>query len=151
MSVEGTVVLVFQPAEEGGAGAKKMIEDGALEHVTAIFGLHLASDHPIGLVASKPGPRIAASGFFEALISGKGGCAAIPQHTIDPILAASNVIVSLQHLVSREADPLDSQVPADATSGHEARRESIGDGDPEATTHFDSTSDDVTGHHDSPA
>lgn len=87
-----------------------MIEDGALEHVTAIFGLHLASDHPIGSVASKPGPRMAASGFFEALISGKGGRAAIPQHTIDPILAASNVIVSLQHLVSREADPLDSQV-----------------------------------------
>ncbi|KAL6226617.1 hypothetical protein ACLB2K_000578 [Fragaria x ananassa] len=107
---EGTVVLVFQPAEEGGAGAKKMIEGGALEHVSAIFGLHLASDHPIGSVASRPGPLLAASGFFEALISGKGGHAAIPQHTIDPILAASNVIVSLQHLVSREAEPLDSQV-----------------------------------------
>ncbi|KAL6144794.1 hypothetical protein ACLB2K_055484 [Fragaria x ananassa] len=64
--LQGTVVLVFQPAEEGGAGAKKMIEDGALEHVSAIFGLHLASDHPIGSVAFKPGPRMAASGFFEA-------------------------------------------------------------------------------------
>jgi acetylornithine deacetylase/succinyl-diaminopimelate desuccinylase-like protein len=53
---------------------------------------------------------LAGSGFFEAKISGKGGHAAIPQQSIDPILAASNVILSLQHLVSREADPLDSQV-----------------------------------------
>jgi IAA-amino acid hydrolase len=53
---------------------------------------------------------MAGSGFFEATISGRGGHAAIPQHSIDPILAASNVIISLQHLVSREADPLDSQV-----------------------------------------
>ncbi|KAL8093980.1 IAA-amino acid hydrolase ILR1-like 4 [Apium graveolens] len=108
--LKGTIVLVFQPAEEGGAGAKKMLDDGALENVEAIFGLHVSSSHPIGKVASRPGPILAASGFFEAVISGKGGHAAIPQHTIDPILAASNVIVSLQHLVSREADPLDSQV-----------------------------------------
>ncbi|XP_050377474.1 IAA-amino acid hydrolase ILR1-like 4 [Argentina anserina] len=108
--LQGTVLLVFQPAEEGGAGAKKMIEEGVLEHVSAIFGLHVASEHPIGSVASRPGPILAASGFFEAVISGKGGHAAIPQHSIDPILAASNVIVSLQHIVSREADPLDSQV-----------------------------------------
>jgi metal-dependent amidase/aminoacylase/carboxypeptidase family protein len=53
---------------------------------------------------------MAGSGFFEAIISGKGGHAAIPQHSIDPVLAASNVIISLQHLVSREANPLDSQV-----------------------------------------
>ncbi|KAK9266632.1 hypothetical protein L1049_021743 [Liquidambar formosana] len=108
--LQGTVVLVFQPAEEGGGGAKKMLEAGVLENVDAIFGLHVAADRPIGKVASRPGPLLAASGFFEAVISGKGGHAAIPQHTIDPILAASNVIVSLQHLVSREADPLDSQV-----------------------------------------
>nr|DAD48917.1 TPA_asm: hypothetical protein HUJ06_018854 [Nelumbo nucifera] len=65
---------------------------------------------PIGTVTSRTGPIMAGSGFFEAVISGKGGHAAIPQHTIDPIVSASNVIVSLQHLVSREADPLDSQV-----------------------------------------
>lgn len=108
--LQGTVVLVFQPAEEGGGGAKKMIEAGTLENVDAIFGLHVAPNLPIGEVASRPGPMLAGSGFFEAVISGKGGHAAIPQHSIDPILAASNVIVSLQHLVSREADPLDSQV-----------------------------------------
>jgi hypothetical protein len=87
-----------------------MLDDGALDNVEAIFGLHVSSAHSIGAVASRSGPLLAASGFFEAVISGKGGHAAIPQHTIDPILSASNVIVSLQHLVSREADPLDSQV-----------------------------------------
>ncbi|XP_028778993.1 IAA-amino acid hydrolase ILR1-like 4 isoform X2 [Neltuma alba] len=108
--IKGTVVLVFQPAEEGGGGAKEVLDAGALENIAAIFGLHIAPALPIGEVASRSGPFLAGSGFFEAVISGKGGHAAIPQHTIDPILAASNVIVSLQHLVSREADPLDSQV-----------------------------------------
>ncbi|GMN50681.1 hypothetical protein TIFTF001_019840 [Ficus carica] len=108
--LQGTVVLVFQPAEEGGAGAKKVLDSGVLENVGAIFGLHVSTKYPIGSVASGSGPVMAAAGFFEAVISGKGGHAAIPQHTIDPILAASNIIVSLQHLVSREADPLDSQV-----------------------------------------
>ncbi|XP_052181438.1 IAA-amino acid hydrolase ILR1-like 4 isoform X1 [Diospyros lotus] len=108
--LQGTVLLVFQPAEEGGGGAKKMVEAGVLENVEAIFGLHVYPDLPTGQVASRSGPFLAGSGFFEAVINGKGGHAAIPQHSIDPILAASNVIVSLQHLVSREADPLDSQV-----------------------------------------
>ncbi|KAM7515574.1 hypothetical protein LguiA_005157 [Lonicera macranthoides] len=108
--LQGTVVLVFQPAEEGGGGAKKMLETGVLDNVAAIFGLHISAKYPIGAVATRPGPILAAAGFFEAVISGKGGHAALPHHTIDPILAASNVIVTLQHLVSREADPLDSQV-----------------------------------------
>ncbi|XP_059458174.1 IAA-amino acid hydrolase ILR1-like 4 isoform X1 [Corylus avellana] len=108
--LKGTVVLVFQPAEEGRGGAMKMIDAGVLENVNAIFGLHVAPNLPIGEVHSRAGPIGAGSGFFEAVISGKGGHAAIPQHSVDPILAASNVIVSLQHLISREADPLDPQV-----------------------------------------
>ncbi|KAK9266619.1 hypothetical protein L1049_022768 [Liquidambar formosana] len=108
--LQGTIVLVFQPAEEEGGGAKKMLEAGVLENVDVIFGLHVSADRPIGTVASRPGPLFAASGFFEAVISGKGGHAAIPQDTVDPVFAASNVIISLQHLVSREADPLDAQV-----------------------------------------
>ncbi|KAF1865866.1 hypothetical protein Lal_00023541 [Lupinus albus] len=108
--IQGTVVLVFQPAEEGGGGAKKIVESGALENVSAIFGLHITPRFPIGEVASRPGLVYARSGFFEATISGKGGHAAFPQHSIDPILAACNVVISLQHLISREADPLESQV-----------------------------------------
>ncbi|CAN1836957.1 IAA-amino acid hydrolase ILR1-like 4 [Linum perenne] len=110
--LKGTVVLLFQPAEEGGGGAKKMIDAGALENVEAIFGLHVDTRLRVGTVASRPGPLLAGSGMFEAVIGGKGGHAAIPQHSIDPILAAANVVVSLQHLVSREADPLDSQLCA---------------------------------------
>lgn len=88
-----------------------MLDAGALENVNAIFGLHVDPKLALGEVASRSGPMLAGSGFFEAVISGRGGHAALPQHSIDPVLAASNVIVSLQHLVSREADPLDSQVP----------------------------------------
>ncbi|KAF5751273.1 putative auxin-amidohydrolase precursor family protein [Tripterygium wilfordii] len=108
--LKGTIILVFQPAEEGGAGAKQIVDAGALENVSSIFGIHVAPQLPIGEVAGRAGPLLAGSGFFEAEISGKGGHAALPHHSIDPILAASNVVISLQHLVSREADPLDSQV-----------------------------------------
>ncbi|XP_060960578.1 IAA-amino acid hydrolase ILR1-like 4 [Cannabis sativa] len=108
--LKGTVLLVFQQAEEGGGGAKKILDTGILDNVGAIFGIHVSPSLPIGSVACKSGPILAAVGFFEAKISGKGGHAAIPQYTIDPILAASNVIVSLQHLVSREANPLESEV-----------------------------------------
>ncbi|CAF1764914.1 BnaC09g33210D [Brassica napus] len=108
--LQGTVVLIFQPAEEGLGGAKKMIEEGALKHVEAIFGIHFTNRVPLGKAASRPGSMLAGSAFFEAVITGKGGHAAIPQHTVDPVIAASSVVLSLQHLVSRETDPLDSKV-----------------------------------------
>ncbi|GLJ23414.1 hypothetical protein SUGI_0443120 [Cryptomeria japonica] len=113
--LQGTVVLIFQPAEEGRGGAKRMIEDGALENVEAMFGMHVASHYPTGVIASKPGPLLAGCGSFKAVITGKGGHSGIPQHAIDPILAASASIVSLQQLISREANPLDSQVVTVAT------------------------------------
>ncbi|KAI7987487.1 IAA-amino acid hydrolase ILR1-like 1 [Camellia lanceoleosa] len=70
-----------------------MLEARILENVDAIFGLHVLSRFPIGIVPNKSGPILARSGFFEAVISGKRGHAAIPQHTINPILAAANIIV----------------------------------------------------------
>lgn len=108
--MQGTVVLVFQPAEEKGGGAKDMINEGALDGVEAIFGLHVVHKYPVGVVASRPGEFLAGCGSFKAKIKGKGGHAAIPQDSIDPILAASAAIISLQSIVSREIDPLDSQV-----------------------------------------
>ncbi|KAL0354594.1 UNVERIFIED_CONTAM: IAA-amino acid hydrolase ILR1-like 4 [Sesamum radiatum] len=93
LALQGTVVLVFQPAEEGSGGAKKMVEAGILDNVQAIFALHSNPLLPVGQVESRPGPLAAGGGIFDAKISGKGGHAAIPQQSIDPILAASNVIV----------------------------------------------------------
>lgn len=116
LMLQGTVVLIFQPAEEAGAGAKRMIKDGALENVEAIFGMHLAYDYPTGTVLSKPGPLTAGCGFFKAVITGKGGHAALPELAIDPIVAASACVVSLQHLISRETNPLDSKVVTVTTS-----------------------------------
>lgn len=107
---QGTVVLLFQPGEEVGIGAKKMVEAGAVENVEAIFGFHVTVMLPTGVVGSRAGPLLAGCGFFEAVITGVGGHAASPHSTVDPVVAASSVVLSLQSLVSREADPLDSQV-----------------------------------------
>lgn len=108
--LRGTVILIFQPAEEGGAGAKRMIEEGALGEAEAIFGIHVTHAQPTGVVGTRPGPLLAGCGFFKAVITGRGGHAALPQHSVDPIVAASSIVLSLQHLVSRESNPLDSQV-----------------------------------------
>ncbi|XVE75109.1 hypothetical protein DITRI_Ditri12bG0070600 [Diplodiscus trichospermus] len=109
-TLQGTVVLIFQPAEERGEGARDMIKEAVLENVEAIFGLHLVHVYPAGVVATRPKEFLAGCGSFKATITGKGGHAAIPQHTIDPILAASTAVISLQNIVSRETDPFDSLV-----------------------------------------
>ncbi|KAA8546415.1 hypothetical protein F0562_002846 [Nyssa sinensis] len=108
--LKGTVVLLFQPAEEAGNGAKRMINDGALENVEAIFAVHVLHDHPTAVLGSRPGPLLAGCGFFRAVISGKEGRAGNPHRSVDPVLAASAAVISLQGIVSREANPLDSQV-----------------------------------------
>ncbi|KAK1262892.1 IAA-amino acid hydrolase ILR1-like 6 [Acorus gramineus] len=108
--LKGTVKLLFQPAEESGIGAKRMIEDGALDDVEAIFAAHVSHERPTGVIGSRPGPLLAGCGFFKAVISGKKGHAGEPHQSIDPILAASAAVISLQNIVSREANPLDSQV-----------------------------------------
>ena len=106
------VTLVFQPAEEGGAGAKRMLDDGCLDGsiigppVERIFGLHGWPALPIGVLASRPGPILACADGFEGRITGRGGHAAMPHLCIDPIAAAAAVIQSVQHIVSRQVDPI---------------------------------------------
>ncbi|KAG2640959.1 IAA-amino acid hydrolase ILR1-like 9 [Panicum virgatum] len=108
--LKGTVKLVFQPAEEGYGGAYYILQEGCLDDVSAIFGLHVSPDLPLGSVSSRPGPFSATSARFIAIMNGKGGHAAVPQQSIDPIVAASTAILSLQQIVSREIDPLQSAV-----------------------------------------
>jgi amidohydrolase len=106
------VTLVFQPAEEGGAGAKRMLDDGCLDGsiigpaVERIFGLHGWPALPLGVLASRSGPILACADGFEIRITGRGGHAAMPHLCVDPIAAAAAVIQSAQHIVSRRVDPI---------------------------------------------
>ncbi|XP_062167460.1 IAA-amino acid hydrolase ILR1-like [Alnus glutinosa] len=108
--LKGTVKLVFQPGEEGYAGAYYMLQDGALEDINAIFALHVLPSIPTGIIASRPGPFLAGAGLFSVTIKGKGGHAAAPHKNRDPILAAAFSILALQQIVSRETDPLETTV-----------------------------------------
>lgn len=87
-----------------------MLKEGALDNLQAIFGLHIAPEMPVGSIASRPGAMAAGAARFIAVIKGKGGHAARPQDTRDPILAASFAIQALQQLISRETDPLEPRV-----------------------------------------
>lgn len=87
-----------------------MLKDGALDNFQAIFGLHVAPDIPTGTIGSRPGPMLAGSGRFVVIIEGKGGHAATPHATRDPIVAASSSILALQQIISRETDPLEARV-----------------------------------------
>ena len=102
--------LVFQPAEEGKAGAYHVLQEGAVDDVDAMFCMHVDPTLRTGGISSRPGPFLAAAGRFSATIEGKGGHAAAPHETTDPLIAAAFAILSLQQLVSRESDPLESRV-----------------------------------------
>ena len=108
----GTLVFCFQPGEEGHAGAKKMIEDGALEqpHVDRTFALHLYSGLDVGKIGVRDGAFFASADEFDLVIRGKGGHGAMPQLAVDPIAAAAYVITTLQTIVSREIAPKDPAV-----------------------------------------
>ncbi len=109
----GTVKLLFQPSEERGpGGAKMMIEAGVLEdpHVDACFALHMAQDAPIGTIVVKDGALLAASDRFSIEIQGKGGHAAHPDKTVDPVVVGAHVITALQSIVSRNVDPIEPAV-----------------------------------------
>jgi amidohydrolase len=108
----GTVYFVFQPAEENLAGAKKMIEDGLFEKfpMDAIYGLHNWPGVPAGRVVINPGPMMASLDTFQIKLTGKGCHAAMPEKGADPIVAAAELVLGLQTIVSRRLSPLDSAV-----------------------------------------
>ena len=110
--VPGTVVFCFQPAEEGPAGARYMIEEGALEnpHVDRCFALHLYSGLDVGRIGIRDGAFFAASDRFEVTLTGKGGHGAMPHTAVDPVVAASHLVTLLQTIPSREIAPKDPVV-----------------------------------------
>ncbi|KXZ45257.1 hypothetical protein GPECTOR_56g353 [Gonium pectorale] len=109
-SLPGRVVLLFQPAEEGGGGAREMIRGGALAGVGAVHGLHVWPAMPAGTIGSRAGPIMAASDRFAFSVRGAGGHGALPHTARDPVVAAAAVVMALQTLVSRETAPVDSAV-----------------------------------------
>ena len=114
---DGQAVVIFQPAEEGGGGGLEMCKDGLMENfkIDEVYGMHNWPGVELGKFAIRSGPFFAASDFIEATISGKGGHAAKPQETIDPTVIASQIVVALQTIASRRADPV-KQVVVSVTS-----------------------------------
>ncbi|MAA51765.1 MAG: hypothetical protein CMJ41_01725, partial [Phycisphaerae bacterium] len=110
------VSFLFQPAEEGGAGALRMCEDGCLEGrvlgpaFKSMFGLHGWPDWPLGVVGSRPGAMLAASDRFEITVEGRGGHAAMPHTARDPVYAASLIVTALQQVVARNVNPVEGAV-----------------------------------------
>ncbi|MDT7519289.1 M20 aminoacylase family protein [Rhodoferax sp. TBRC 17660] len=109
---DGTVYLVFQPAEEGGGGAREMIKDGLFEQfpVEAVFGMHNWPGMAAGTFASSAGPVMASSNEFKITIRGKGGHAAIPHNAIDPVVVACQLVQGFQTIISRNVKPIDAGV-----------------------------------------
>ncbi|UMY15999.1 M20 family metallopeptidase [Methylobacterium organophilum] len=109
---DGSAVLIFQPAEEGGGGGEAMVKDGMMERfgVEAVYGLHNIPNQAVGTFAIRPGPIMASTDRFTITVQGRGGHAALPQAAIDTVLVASHIVVALQSIVSRSVDPLESAV-----------------------------------------
>ncbi|MCP2033377.1 amidohydrolase [Planomicrobium sp. HSC-17F08] len=110
----GSVRFIFQPAEEVATGAKAMVEQGAVEGVDNVFGIHIWSQIPSHSVACNPGPSFASADIFKVHFKGRGGHGAIPQNSIDAAIIASSFVMNVQSVVSRTIDP---QQPAVVTVG----------------------------------
>lgn len=105
---DGTVVCLFQPAEEGGGGGREMVADGALSRwgVQEVYGMHNMPGIPVGAFAIRPGALMAAADQFDIVVTGKGGHAAKPHECVDTTVVAAHIIVALQTVASRNVDPL---------------------------------------------
>jgi len=114
---DGTVVVIFQPAEEGGGGGREMCADGMMDRwkIDEVYGMHNWPGRPLGSFAIRPGAFFAATDQFEIEIEGKGGHAAKPQETVDSTVVASHIVLALQSIVSRNADPV-GQIVVSVTS-----------------------------------
>ncbi|WP_291637100.1 M20 family metallopeptidase [Clostridium sp.] len=108
--LNGTIRLLFQPAEEVAQGAKKMIEAGALDGVDGIFGIHVWSDIERGFVCVQEGPLMASADLFEIKVHGKGGHGSAPHQGVDAVVASCAIVMNLQSIVSRELSPLEPAV-----------------------------------------
>jgi amidohydrolase len=110
--IAGTLVFCFQPGEEGAAGNRLMIEDGALEnpHVDRTFALHLYSGLDVGRIGVRDGAFFASADEFTLTIRGRGGHGAMPQNSVDPIVAGAHIVTMLQTIISREVAPKDPAV-----------------------------------------
>jgi len=109
---DGTVYLIFQPAEEGGGGAREMIKDGLFDQfpMQAVFGLHNWPGMAVGTFAASPGPVMASSNEFKIIIRGKGGHAAMPHNALDPVPVACQLVQAFQSIISRNLKPIDAGV-----------------------------------------
>src|SRR6056297_141921 len=109
---DGTVVVIFQPAEEGGGGGREMVNDGMMERfgIQEVYGMHNWPGKPVGSFGIRPGPFFAAADLIEIDIEGKGAHAAKPQDGVDTTLVASHIVLALQSLVSRNLDPIKQAV-----------------------------------------
>lgn len=108
--IHGTVKLFFQPAEETAQGAKKMIEEGALEGVDGVFGIHLWADIELGKISVEAGPRMASTDLFRIKVTGKGGHGSLPHQGVDAVVVGSAIVMNLQSIISREISPLEPAV-----------------------------------------
>ncbi len=109
---DGTVVVIFQPAEEGGGGGLAMVEDGMMERfgIQEVYGLHNMPNLPIGQFAIRPGALMACADEFDILVTGLGGHAAMPHVCVDTIVVASHIVLALQSIVARGVKPTDPLV-----------------------------------------
>ncbi|WP_370303322.1 M20 aminoacylase family protein [Pseudooceanicola sp.] len=124
---DGKVVLIFQPAEEGGGGGREMVADGLMESwgIQEVYGMHNMPGTPVGSFHIRPGALLASADQFDIVLTGKGGHAAAPHEAIDTNLAAAHVLIALQSIASRNVDPLKQLVVSVCTFRSETEAHNV--------------------------